>query len=621
MVGPSRTRKKDKGKRVLTGYSHINNSINASNASNTGNASNNASSSSISITTNTGNTFTTASKPSAGNISSIASTPITSNTGTRSHPYNTTTTNPPRDATAASSYNTSVSRSMARADEYSSRPLQTYHQVSAQASLQASQVASQVAAKVAAQVFNASGLPNTVVTVTVTAEHFTAGNLTGEGPRAGNFAAGDLTGEDSRARNFTAGNLTAENFAAEAYTAAPTGNTIVGPGQINILNPTSPTPGRKHMQSNNSKKEVNMDMVEILQDLEFKPGGIPDFAPGYLSQFRQDYNSQYQALMAAMPPRPKLAPPLPGPSPNLEAEFQEALAKTQVANAMEATGLVEPVVSPKKLVVVCCLATWIGERDSDDNMWVVIPGQETRKGWGMDMANPSEKECWKRQIWKGLQELAVMGEKGVLMGPWYKGKPTSAAQSYLDYCKTSNYFNMFKADKYNDKDLPSRIFTEDRAMDSFQNIIFSLIEFNKRYRNFPEEMTVISYELKRTRFEELHFKAAKAFVFPTAQIGIDVTWQGIPTFIGIDPRELHDPSKQEKRLALMELEMQRFDLWRLVPFGMSDDLKKKKKERNVWNIDLTYPLVFAGGPELVAATERKAKEAPPLEEVLNMSVN
>lgn len=168
-------------------------------------------------------------------------------------------------------------------------------------------------------------------------------------------------------------------------------------------------------QSNNSKKEVNMDMVEILQDLEFKPGGIPDFAPGYLSQFRQDYNSQYQALMAAMPSRPKLAPPLPGPAPNMEAEFQEALAKTQVANAMEVTGLVEPVVSPKKLVVVCCLATWMGERDSDDNMWVVIPGQETRKGWGMDMANPSEKECWKRQIWKGLQELAVMGEKGVLM--------------------------------------------------------------------------------------------------------------------------------------------------------------------------------------------------------------
>lgn len=158
-------------------------------------------------------------------------------------------------------------------------------------------------------------------------------------------------------------------------------------------------------------------------------------------------------------------------------------------------------------------------------------------------------------------------------------------------------------------------------MDSFQSVVFSLIEFNHRYKNFPEEMTIISYELKRQRFEKLHFPTAKELMLPTAGSDEDVSWQGVPTFIGIDPRELQEYSKYEKRDAMAELEAQKFDLWKGSPFGRSPELMMKKKGRNVWNIDLGYPLVFTGGPELVAALEREAKEGPALEEVVDMSVN
>lgn len=158
-------------------------------------------------------------------------------------------------------------------------------------------------------------------------------------------------------------------------------------------------------------------------------------------------------------------------------------------------------------------------------------------------------------------------------------------------------------------------------MDSLQNVMFSLTEFNNRYKNFPEEMTIISYELKRERFEKLHFKTAKELMLPSGQPQTDVSWQGIPTFIGINPRELKQYSKSEKANAMMELEAQIFNLWKGSPFGLSSVLMGRKRQRNVWKIDLTYRLVFAGGAELVAALERDAKEAPLIEEVVDMNVN
>ncbi|KFZ13190.1 hypothetical protein V502_06729 [Pseudogymnoascus sp. VKM F-4520 (FW-2644)] len=366
------------------------------------------------------------------------------------------------------------------------------------------------------------------------------------------------------------------------------------------------------------QEEADPEPVAQLQDLIFQPGGVPDLLPPNLSQM-----PGLDPIFLGTGPDglPNLPAPPEFPLPDLETQFKALLAQTEFANAVEAAGLAEQVVAPKKLVVVCCLATWTGMRGTDDK-WVAMPGQGTNQGWGMDMANPSERGCWRMQIWKGLEVLKKMDGEGVLMfsgGPWYDRSKISAAESYHDFAKASKFWGFFKDDKY--KNYPSRIFTEDRAMDSLQNVMFSLIEFNNRYKNFPEEMTVISYELKRDRFEKLHFKTAKELMLPTAQPETDVSWQGIPTFIGIDPREPKQSYKCDKANALMELEAKIFDLWKGSPFGLSSVLMGRKKQRNLWKIDLTYRLVFAGGAELVAALERNAKEAPSIEEVIDMSVN
>ncbi|OBT61244.1 hypothetical protein VE03_09661 [Pseudogymnoascus sp. 23342-1-I1] len=409
--------------------------------------------------------------------------------------------------------------------------------------------------------------------------------------------------EDFAAESFFAEAFFAEDSPADAFTARTVPANIVddmaGPSRQTASAPPAPP-----------NQAVNRDLAAQLQDLVFQPGGIPDLLPPGLTEMPGlDPN-----LLANLPPPPT------EPLGDLGAQLRAAFAKIGNEAEAEAEGSSEQAAAPTKLVVVCCLATWIGTRDTDDK-WVAMPAQGKRQGWGLDMANPSERECWRMQIWKGLEVLKQMNGEGVLMfsgGPWYDKSKISAATSYHDFAKASNFWGYFRGDKY--KDYTSRIFTENRAMDSLQNIMFSLIEFNNCYGNFPEEMTVISYELKRERFEKLHFKTAKELTLPSAQPETDVSWQGVPTFIGIDPRELKQYSKSDKAYALMELEAQVFDIWKGSPFGLSGVLMGKKQKRNIHKIDLSYRLVIAAGVEMVAALERNAKEAP-VEEVADMSVN
>lgn len=68
-------------------------------------------------------------------------------------------------------------------------------------------------------------------------------------------------------------------------------------------------------------------------------------------------------------------------------------------------------------------------------------------------------------------------------------------------------------------------FAEDYALDSFQNLLFSVARFhevvNGPYR-WPEKITVVGFEMKRRRFEELHRKAIR---WPTSKfqyVGVDI---------------------------------------------------------------------------------------------------
>lgn len=59
----------------------------------------------------------------------------------------------------------------------------------------------------------------------------------------------------------------------------------------------------------------------------------------------------------------------------------------------------------------------------------------------------------------------------------------------------------------------SRATTETYALDSYQNILFSIARFHEVTGRYPSQITVVGYEMKRRRFEELHRAAIR---FPAA---------------------------------------------------------------------------------------------------------
>merc|ERR1740123_359787 len=71
--------------------------------------------------------------------------------------------------------------------------------------------------------------------------------------------------------------------------------------------------------------------------------------------------------------------------------------------------------------------------------------------------------------------------------------------------------------------IQARAFTEDYAMDSFQNILFSICRFYEITGRYPSSITAISWSYKKTRFEMLH---RKALMYPEGKfkfLGVDGT--------------------------------------------------------------------------------------------------
>lgn len=55
----------------------------------------------------------------------------------------------------------------------------------------------------------------------------------------------------------------------------------------------------------------------------------------------------------------------------------------------------------------------------------------------------------------------------------------------------------------------ARMTTENFALDSYQNLVFSIARFREYTGSYPERITVVGYGMKKSRFEELHAKALR----------------------------------------------------------------------------------------------------------------
>ncbi|KAH0827312.1 hypothetical protein J3R83DRAFT_3936 [Lanmaoa asiatica] len=89
-------------------------------------------------------------------------------------------------------------------------------------------------------------------------------------------------------------------------------------------------------------------------------------------------------------------------------------------------------------------------------------------------------------------------------------RPQSTTTEAESYMRLALSMELFRISAPAGASTPfSRATTETYALDSYQNILFSIARFHEVTGRYPSQITVVGYEMKRRRFEELHRVAIK----------------------------------------------------------------------------------------------------------------
>lgn len=182
----------------------------------------------------------------------------------------------------------------------------------------------------------------------------------------------------------------------------------------------------------------------------------------------------------------------------------------------------------KHLIIVPGHGVFRGAQSSDwkkESLWGLEPFQKNGPGDGLLTV------AFSQHIKRGVQELLKHSETSLLIFSGGQTKlgagPRSEALSYYIIAEETKLFGLFShleaevEQKEVDTMLEHRVFAEEYARDSYENVLYSICRFHEVTGSYPEKITVVNWEYKRTRFESLHRAAIrfhqKAFNF----IGID----------------------------------------------------------------------------------------------------
>ena len=98
---------------------------------------------------------------------------------------------------------------------------------------------------------------------------------------------------------------------------------------------------------------------------------------------------------------------------------------------------------------------------------------------------------------------------------------------------------------------PSRVIAETNATDSYQNLLFSLIQFRVYTGVYPQRVTVVTHEFKRARFMQCHFPAVGL-----VPVGLEQEDHAHKVaVIGINPPEEITPAETLTRGEAMNLSL------------------------------------------------------------------
>lgn len=99
---------------------------------------------------------------------------------------------------------------------------------------------------------------------------------------------------------------------------------------------------------------------------------------------------------------------------------------------------------------------------------------------------------------------------------------TSEGESYLRFARATGLLPS--------ADMFTRVTIEDAALDSFQNVLFSIARFHELTGVYPIRITIVGHDFKRRRFEGLHRLALR---WPKLRFA----YEGVPLGSEADERE------------------------------------------------------------------------------------
>ena len=208
---------------------------------------------------------------------------------------------------------------------------------------------------------------------------------------------------------------------------------------------------------------------------------------------------------------------------------------------------------PTHLIIVCGHAIWTGgpANGHDESEWLI---EAYKKG---------ETPTFIEHIKAGLRELS-QDQNAILIfsgGPTRSETRLSEAKSYCNLAVANSYFG------YDIPDASQRIMVEERALDSYYNILFSMVEFWRGWGVWPNIITIVSHGFKRDRMVEGH---CAAIGFPGERV----------RFVGINPPGLEG----EEKAGVMGGVQLAMGQWEGDPHGVGEELAGKRRGRNCWGV-------------------------------------
>ena len=210
----------------------------------------------------------------------------------------------------------------------------------------------------------------------------------------------------------------------------------------------------------------------------------------------------------------------------------------------------------RELVIVPGRAVYVGSNfilAKDDSNWVMDSDSGVLEGQAKTLTEHMET---------GMKEVANNPNAMLLFSGGKTCRSAGAlsqASSYWHVCKALDWFGV-------DAEVRARVFTEEYARDSFENLFFSVNRFYELTQRFPEKITIVGSRERRQRFEKLHLEA---IAYPEANFTYVET-------VALDEKKIE--TEEANMLAAFQRD----------PYGCRGKLAENRLARDPFNDGIPY---------------------------------